>query len=149
LQLDLYEPRDYLYEYKVIVTNKTTSAKNILMFHNGRGSQEKIFGEGKQFAGLDYLPTRGLIGNQIYTLAGMLAHNLTRELQIACKSRTRSISVKRPALWQFSSLGTIRQHLIHKAGTLTRPQGKLTLTMNANDRVQKEVEFYLQQLRVA
>ena len=44
LQLDLFEPRSFQYEYKVVVTNKTGTAKSVLLFHNGRGTQEKIFG---------------------------------------------------------------------------------------------------------
>jgi hypothetical protein len=48
MQLDLFAPRDDVFEYKVIATNKKASAKTVLLFHNGRGSQEKIFGEGKQ-----------------------------------------------------------------------------------------------------
>ena len=47
LQLDLFEPRDFNFDYKVIVTNKSLSAKNIVQFHNGRGSQEAIFGNAK------------------------------------------------------------------------------------------------------
>jgi len=37
LQLDLFEPLDLNYEYRVIVTNKTESAKAVVLFHNGRG----------------------------------------------------------------------------------------------------------------
>lgn len=39
LQLHLFEPRDFDYDYKVIVTNKQESAKSVMLFHNGRGSQ--------------------------------------------------------------------------------------------------------------
>jgi len=45
IQLDLFEPRDFNYDYKVIVTNKSESAKAVTQFHNGRGSQEAIFGD--------------------------------------------------------------------------------------------------------
>jgi hypothetical protein len=45
LQLHLFEPRDFNFDYKVIVTNKTESTKAVVLFHNGRGSQEGIFGE--------------------------------------------------------------------------------------------------------
>lgn len=143
LQLDLFVPTDSEYEYKVIATNKTGSAKSVILFHNGRGSQEKIFGEGKQNAALDYIATRRLIGNQIFTLAGMFAHNLTRELQMSTYEKERGTLPKRPALWELQSLGTIRQHLLHSAGELTRPQGKLTLTMNANEAFQREIIHYL------
>ena len=45
IQFDLYIPQDPYFEYKVVVTNKTTSARNVLIFHNGRGYQEGILGE--------------------------------------------------------------------------------------------------------
>lgn len=147
LQLDLFEPHDFVYEYKVIATNKIGSAKNVLLFHNGRGTQEKIFGEGKQNVALDYLPTKRKVGNQIYTLAGMLAHNLSRELQMTASEPQRSTTSKRKSHWVFSSLGTIRQHLLHTAGSLIRPQGEITLTMNANKIVREEMTRYLEALQ--
>jgi hypothetical protein len=143
LQLDLFTPIRHEYEYKAVATNKTGAAADVLLFHNGRGSQEKLFGEAKQHAALDVIPTRRLVGNQVFTLAGMLAHNLGRELQMATRPATRSDLGKRPAKWEFESLGTIRQHLLHNAGTLTRPQGELTLTMNANDAVRDKLTRYL------
>lgn len=45
IQLDLFIPHEYGYEFKVIVTNKKTTAKKVPMYHNGRASQESIFGE--------------------------------------------------------------------------------------------------------
>lgn len=147
LQLDLFVPRDFVYEYKVIATNKTVSPKAALLFHNGRGAQEKIFGEGKQNAALDYIPTRRKLGNQVFTLAGILAHNLSRELQMATSEPQRGTTPKRRSRWTFASLGTIRQHLLHTAGALTRPQGKLTLTMNANKTVRAEMSRYLDALQ--
>ena len=47
LLLDLFEPIARDYQYNVIVTNKTESAKAVVLFHNGRGSQESIFGDAK------------------------------------------------------------------------------------------------------
>jgi hypothetical protein len=143
VQLDLFDPRDSTYEYKVVVTNKTTTARNVLLFHNGRGSQEKIFGEAKQHVALDYLPCRRLVANQVYTIAGMLAHNLSRELQMMATSPTLPNRSKRPALWTFESLGTIRQRLLHRAASLTRPQGRLTLNLNANEMVRRAMRRYL------
>jgi DDE family transposase len=143
VQLDLFTPVEHGYEYKTIATNMTGAAADILLFHNGRGSQEKLFGEAKQHAALDVIPTRRKIGNQVFTLAGMLAHNLGRELQMATRPADRDDLEKRPAKWRFDSLGTIRQHLLHNAGTLTRPQGELTLTMNSNDVIREELSRYL------
>lgn len=149
LQLDLFSPRDRQYEYKVIATNRIEAAEDVILFHDGRGSQEKLFGEAKQHAALALIPTKRVVGNQIFTLAGMLAHNLGRELQMNARPAQRKQNSKRTALWKFESLGTIRQHLIHKAGTLTRPQGELTLTMNANDAVSRELENYLHKITKA
>ena len=149
LQLDLFRPVDHDFEYKAIAAKMEGSAKDVLLFHNGRGSQEKLLGEGKQHAALDVIATQRRIGNQIFTLAGMMAHNLGRELQMATRSIERGDLAKRPARWEFESLGTIRQHLLHNAGTLTRPQGELTLTMNANDAVRNELTRYLDELMTA
>jgi len=149
LQLDLFEPRDHDYDYKVMVTNKKGSAKSILLFHNGRGSQEGIFAQAKTDTQLDYTPTNSLNGNRIFTASVVLAHNLTRELQMQTEQRIKSTTAKRATHWVFQSLGTIRNNLIHRAGRLTKPQGKLTLTLNANKTVEKEFSKYLSALGVA
>jgi hypothetical protein len=109
---------DYEYEYTVIATNKTVSAKAVLDFHHGRGSQDKLFGEAKQHAALDIIVGRRCTGNQVYTLAGMLAHNLSREMQMAERATQRATLPKRPARWQFLSLGTLRQRLLRIPGSL-------------------------------
>jgi len=44
IQLDLFIPYEYGYDFKVIVTNKWASGKKILMYHNGRAAQESVFG---------------------------------------------------------------------------------------------------------
>jgi hypothetical protein len=147
IQLDLFIPYDHDFEYKVIVTNKICCAKKVLKFHNGRGSQEGIFGEAKTDVHLEYIPTRRLIGNQLYTLAAMLAHNLTKELQILSQPRVRGTTEKRSPLWKFTSLGTLRHRLIQRAGRLTKPEGKLTLTMSANRRSQSEFLSLLDAVR--
>lgn len=149
LQLDLFEPVSHDYEYSVIATNKRQEARSVLLFHHGRGGQEKLFGEGKQHAAVDVLATRRKIGNQIFTLAGMMAHNLGRELQMVGRPPAKKALPKRPALWRFLDLGTIRQRLLHKAGTLTRPQGELTLTVAAQPKVQQDLLELLDRLDCA
>ena len=149
LQVDLFEPKHWTYDYKIVMTNKSESAKNVMLFHNGRGSQEKLFGEAKQHAALDVIAMRRKLGNQIFMLSSMLAHNLGRELQMAAKERHRGTGYKRPSLWDLSSLGTIRQNLLHTAGYLTNPQGELTLTMNVGDAARSDMTEYLEALGVA
>ncbi len=149
LQLDMFIPYEYGYDFKVIVTNKPLSAKKALAFHNGRGSQEGIFAELKSQAQMDYIPTRRQAGNQVYLLAAMLAHNLSREMQMVANNRQRGTTEKRAPLWQFAQLGTLRRKLIQRAGRLTRPQRKLTLTMSANPAVKSELLHYLNAINPA
>ena len=149
LQLHLFEPRDFVFDYKVIVTNKTESAKNVVLFHNGRGSQEKIFGDAKNDAALDVIPSKRLAGNQIFTLCSMMAHNLTRELQmVAATGATKPRALpKRPAAWAFEKLDTLRHRIIQRAGRITRPQGELTLTMSANPSVRQDLLHFFDVLQ--
>jgi len=147
LQLDLFEPRSFDYEYKVIVTNKKGSAKSVILFHNGRGSQEGVFGEAKQCTGLDVIPTRGLHGNQVFTISSMMAHNIGREMQMRAQPRATRAFPKRRAAWIFKTFETIRRLFVLRAGKLTRPQGKLTLTMNANQTVKEQLPKLLEALK--
>ncbi len=149
IQLDFFEPRDVNYDYKVIVTNKNESAKAVILFHNGRGSQEAIFGDAKGDCGLNVIPTRRLAGNQIYTLCSMMAHNLCKELQMISAPAASRAMPKRPAAWKFKTLDTLRHRIIQRAGRLTRPQGELTLTMSANRTVQKELLQFLDAVQEA
>jgi hypothetical protein len=149
LQLHLFEPRNLLFDYKVIVTNKTGSAKSVVLFHNGRGSQETLFGDAKTDAALDVLPSSRLAGNQIFTLCAMMAHNLSREIQmLASPSASRSLP-KRPAHWAFEKLDRLRHRIIQRAGRITRPAGQLTLTMSANNSVQQDLLHFLDVLQMA
>lgn len=150
LQLDIFEPRDHEYEYKVFVTNKPVGAGVAMKFHNGRGNQEAIIGEGKRWAALDYIPCRRLVANQIYSSCAMLAHNLARELQMVVDApRTTRTLPTRAANFTFSKLGTIRDLLLRRAGSLTRPGGRHTLTIAACDTSRETIEHYVSRLRDA
>lgn len=149
IQLDLFIPYEYGYDFKVIVTNKPACAKNVLGFHNGRGAQEGVFAELKSQAQMDYVPTRTKAGNQTFLLSAVLAHNLNREMQMLCYERARNTTEKRAPLWCFEQLGTLRRKLIQRAGRLSRPQGRLTLTMSANPAVKSELLHYLDILKSA
>jgi hypothetical protein len=144
VQLDLFIPYAYDYDFKVIVTNKCLSVQKALAVHNGRGAQEGVFAELKSQTQMDYVPTRTKAGNQVYLLSAVLAHNLNRETQMHCYTQQRNTTEKRAPLWPFQQLGTLRRKLIQRAGRLTRPQGSLTLTMSANPTVKSELLHYLQ-----
>jgi len=133
LQLDLFEPRDWQYDFKVIITNKSVGVRSVTRYHEGRGSQEGIFAELKTDVAMGHIPVRTRNGNQAYLLAGLLAHNMVRELQMRESPPTRATNMTRSARWVFDQVGTLRRHVFQRAGRLTRPGGRLTLTINAPD----------------
>lgn len=143
LQLDLFEPTEAGFEFKVIVTNKTAWTLKVVRFHEGRGQQEHVFAELKTQANLDYIPSRSWAGNKIYRLCAMLVHNLGRELQMDASEAHRGTTERRQPLWIFQGLEIMRRKFIQRAGRLTRPNGLVTLTMSANEAVEKAITSYL------
>jgi len=139
VQLDLFEPYEYGYEFKVIVTNKELSVASLVAYHGGRGSQEGVFGELKTQCQMDYIPVRHRCGNETYLLASLFAFNLIRDLQMQLEPPTRTTTSKRPALWAFEQVQTFRRTILQRAGRLSSPSGKLVLTFcagkNLKDRV--------------
>jgi len=131
IQLDLFVPYESGYEFKVIVTNKDVNAATVLRFHNGRGAQEGIFGELKTTCAMGHVPVRHRLGNQVYLLAGLFAHNLMHELQMQTEAPTRRTTDGRAAWWTFQSVDTFRKAILQRAGRLTRPNGRLTLVISA------------------
>lgn len=148
IQLDLFVPHEEGYNFKVIVTNKRVGAKRVVRFHEGRGSQEGIFGELKSHCQMDYVPVTTRVGNQIYLLSALLVHNLARELQMRAYPPQRATTAKRTALWAFEKLQTTRRNLIQRAGRLLRPGGKLVLSMNDNAAVESALLHYLNALKI-
>jgi hypothetical protein len=149
VQLDLFVPYVYGYDFKVVMTNKTTRVRDVVKFHNGRGAQEGAFAELKSQGQLDYVPTRTLAGNQIFLMSAIMAYNLSRELQMTANPRTRTTTSRRPPLWQFERLETLRRKLLQRAGRFTRPQGRLTLTVGVAPAVQNELLHYAAALETA
>jgi hypothetical protein len=139
LQLGLFEPYQYGYEFKVILTNSKLSARKLLALHNGRGAQEAIFAELKSHANMDYVPCDRRNANQIWLFSAILAHNLNRELHMSSYKAARATTEKRAPIWKFVRLATRRMRIFQRAGRLTNPKGRLTLTMSANPAVQTEL----------
>ena len=98
---------------------------------------------------MDYVPVGTLAGNQLYMFAGILAHNITRELQIQLVPRARCTTPKRTALWRFREMGTLRRNLIRCTGRIIRPAGKLFLSMNSKDSRERELRHALKVLNAA
>jgi len=149
IQLDLFIPQMYGYQYTVIVTNKRIGMRKVLRFHHGRGGQEKIFGELKSQSQMDYIAVRRLSGNQLYLMTAILAHNLTRELQMSAESKVRGTTEKRNPMWHFEQLATLRHHILQRAGRFTRPKGKLTLTITDNPALRRNLLHFLDAFKEA
>jgi hypothetical protein len=148
VQLDLFVPHEYGYEFKVIVTNKQVQPGAVVSYHEGRGSQENVFGELKSHCHLDYVPVRTLCGNQTYLLAGLFAYNLVRDLQMQTSTPRRGTTRNRATHWVFEKVDTVRKTILQRAGRLTRPQGTLTLTIAGGtwlkDRIQQLMRAFSQ-----
>jgi len=146
VQLDLFEPYVYGYEFKVIVTNKTLAAGNVVDYHAGRGSQENTFGELKTHCHMDYVPVRTRAGNETYLLASLFAFNLIRDLQMQVQPPQRSTNRKRAALWVFERVETFRHTILQRAGRLSTPSRKQVLTFCAGKNLKQRVLQIIQAL---
>jgi hypothetical protein len=149
VQLDLFEPYQEGYEFKVIVTNKKGRAKSVAAFHEGRGCQEGIFGELRTACCMDYVPTHTRAGNETYLLCGILAHNLIRRMQMIARAPDRNTNWGRAPMWVFEKMETFCRKIIQRAGRLTTPGGQLTLTLPPDQAVKKELLSYLSALEEA
>ena len=107
---------------------------------NGILYQER---DAKTDAALDLIPCKGLPANQIFTLCTMIAHNLSREIQMLASPPAPRSLPKRPTAWAFERLDTLRHRIIQRAGRLTKPKGELTLTMSANSATQRDLLHFL------
>ena len=81
--------------------------------------------------------------------AGILAHNLTRELQIRIHPRARRTTARRAPLWRFREIETLRRTLIQRAGRIIRPARKWVLSMNSNARLERELRHALATLNAS
>ena len=133
----------------MIITNKRVGVGTVLQFHEGRGAQEGIFGELKTHCAMGHVPVRRRLGNQMYLLAGLFAHNLVRELQMRTEKQCRGTADNRAALWVFERVDRVRKTLLQRAGRLTRPSGRLTLSISGAGMVKEKPLGMLERLRPA
>lgn len=82
-------------------------------------------------------------------MSAILSHNLLRILQMQGIEFGKRCTEKRSPLLRFEEASTIRRHLIHRAGRLTRPQGRLRLTMSGNEKTRDSIRKYLIALKPA
>ena len=149
LQLDLFIPLDFEYSYSVIATNKVCSAKRVIAFHHGRGSQEGTIGELKSAMQFDYIPCRKQLANETYMLAAVYAHNLLRLLQMQDAPQRTNKQWARPACWIFQKAESFRRTILLRAGRLSCPKNRQTLTVSGDEEIKEQFEAYLAQLQDA
>ena len=106
-----------------------------------------VTGRGYSTCAMGYIPTRTLAANQLYLMSTIMAHNLFRTLQMEANLPTRGTTEKRSPLWIFQEANTLRQRLICRAGRLTRPKGKLRLTLSSNEATKSTFLHYLEAFR--
>lgn len=133
----------------MIVTNKELVASGIVSYHEGRGSQEAIFGELKSPCQMDYIPVRKRRGNEIFLLAGRFAFHLIRDLQMETAPPVRTTTRQRSTLWVFEKVDTIRKTILQRAGRLSRPEGRMRLTFCAGKKLKQRVLHILDTLDTA
>jgi hypothetical protein len=146
LQLDLFRPMDFEYQYSVIATNKGVTAAPVIAFHHGRGSQEGVIGELKSAMQFDYVPCRRRFANETYMLAAVFAHNLLRLLQMDQTQVRVHQSRSRAACWAFEKAQSLRMTLLHRAGRITTPGNRRTLTISGDAHVERRFAEILQRL---
>lgn len=146
LQLDLFEPREHGFEFKVVATNKRVRAGAVALFHEGRGAQEAMFAELKSQCGLGYAPSRKEAANRVFALAAVLAHNLGRELQMAASPPSRRTNAKRSPLWAFAQLRTMRNDFLLRAGRFVNSGQKRVLSIMNDSRTEVAMSRYLDAL---
>ena len=98
---------------------------------------------------MDYIPVETRVGRQPYMFVGILACNLTRELQSQIGTRTRGMTPKRATLRCFREMETLRRTPVRRTGRNIRPGGKPILSMNGDDSLEGELRHALTALNAA
>lgn len=139
LQLDLFEPVDYEFDYSVVATNDTGCPKRIVRRHHGRGSQEGLLGELKSHLHADVAAFKTQEANAGSMWASVYAHNLLRRMQMQATDAVRSTQGwKRPALWIFKKPATLRR-LVVRPGRLTRPNNRMEIVVGGTPEIVEEM----------
>ncbi len=141
IQLDLLE--DLIedgYVYYSIITNVSQfdlSDEGVIDFYRGRATAENFIKEQKY--GYDFLnfPCQRLRSNQVFGLAGSIAHNLMRALSFMMEQKTVSRRGKDGKLKKIQQSGyyakTIRKKLIHIAGKVACSARKVKLRLSRHN----------------
>lgn len=141
VQLELLEnEEDDGYRYYSIITNVSSfdmSDEDVIDFYRGRSTAENYIKEQKY--GYDFLnfPCRRLRSNQVFGLAGTIAHNLMRGLSLMMDQKTKNIKGKDGKKRKVVQMGyfskKIRNDLIKIAGKVVCSARKVKLRLGRQD----------------
>ena len=148
-QLDLFDPDDGYFEYSAITTNKRLGGRALWRFLNGRGAHEKVLGELKNGFAFDAVPTLRYAANSAWQVLSVIAFNLSRGFQVACRVTRRGRSMKRRCLFPFETIHTLRFRLIGCAAALVAPAGRLTLDLGQHKAAATEFNNAIEALQDA
>jgi hypothetical protein len=148
-QLDLFDPSDGHYEYSAVVTNKELGGPALWQFMCGRGTHEKAYAELKGGFAFDCVPTMRYAANSAWQLLSVLAFNLTRGFQVLTSAAGRTTSRKRRCVYAFETIQTLRYLLLHRAGLVTRPDGRAILDVGCSPALKERFRLVDQRLKAA
>ena len=111
-----------------------------MVFHGGRGTHEKVYGELKGGFAFDCTPPQRYEANSAWQVLSIIAFNLVRGLQ-SVTAEQRGTNRKRQAIWPFEMIHTLRYRFVHQPGQLpVQPNGRATLDVGDNDMVRQRFE---------
>lgn len=148
-QLDLFDPDDGYYEYSAIVSNQPLNGANLWHFQCGRGAHEKAYAELKTGFAFASVPSHDYNANSAWQLFSVIAFNLMRGYQRATGVLRRRQNRKRRSQWLFQSIQTLRFTCLHRAGLVTKPQGRATLDVGRSAAVKQRFQASDEMLRNA
>lgn len=141
MQLSLLDdPSEDGYRYYSIITNTSSfdmSDEEVIDFYRQRSTAENFIKEQKY--GYDFLnfPCRRLRSNQVFGLAGTIAHNLMRGLSLMMDQKEKLVRSKDGKRRKATQLGyfskKIRNDLINIAGKVTCSARKVKLRLSRNN----------------
>lgn len=156
-QLGLIEDFDeQAYRYYSIITNvdrSELSEEEVIEFYRQRATAENYIREQKY--GYDFLnfPCQKLRANQVFGLAGTIAHNLMRALSLMMEQKIKKVKGKDGVRRKVTQLGyyskEIRNKLIRIAGRVTSSARRLKIRVNDKqwevvNKVMKNLEHIVQ-----
>lgn len=145
-QLDLFDPDDGTWEYSAVASNTGRTIRTLHRFMNGRGAQEKTYGELKTGYAYGAVPTCEYGANTAWQKLNILAHNLMVTFQMKTMTKERPRTRRNTATFFLQSIRTIRFEWLNEAGRIITRAGRRILRLRDNDSVRAHYQKLLEAL---